>query len=349
MYVLQGTVSVIGNTLLALIIILLLRDAMRILAARLAVIALIGSIGFSLSLLPESLSLPKIVHQSAVFVNAISFGFQWLLGRALMQDRFRVHNLDWFLVVVMGLIVLAADSPVFGVTLSGRATFQLLALAAVTCVLCHLSWIAISSFDDDLLANRRRVRIWFTVFIVFSYMVLLSMDLLRAPTFAKAIFYDSCSIVISIAIVLWATHFNSEKLFSQAVNDLNIAKKNADAKDNQQLNRLLNLMEHDQLYRQPDLSIRTLAEHLGLAEHNLRPLINKHLGYRNFAAFLNNYRLQHARALLSDSSMQNTAILNIAMDAGYQTLSTFNRAFKSHYQETPSAFRARSLLTERDQ
>ena len=99
-------------------------------------------------------------------------------------------------------------------------------------------------------------------------------------------------------------------------------------------------MEDEKLYRELGLGIGNLATKLNVPELQLRALINKGLGYRNFAAFLNQYRLAEAKAVLADPEQARTPILTIAMDAVYASFATFNRAFKSEENSPPSAFRA---------
>src|ERR1700681_446989 len=53
-------------------------------------------------------------------------------------------------------------------------------------------------------------------------------------------------------------------------------------------------------WRRSPISIGSLAAKLGIPEHGLRRLINRRLGYRNFNAFLNGYRLDDVMAALAD-------------------------------------------------
>jgi AraC-like DNA-binding protein len=59
----------------------------------------------------------------------------------------------------------------------------------------------------------------------------------------------------------------------------------------------------------------------------------------NFNAFLNHYRIEDARAALADPGKKDAPILTIAMDAGFQSIGPFNRAFKADTGLTPSEFR----------
>jgi AraC-like DNA-binding protein len=105
------------------------------------------------------------------------------------------------------------------------------------------------------------------------------------------------------------------------------------------LRRLDNLMIVERVYRQEGLTIGMLAVKLDLPEYRLRQVINEGLGYRNFNAFLNQYRIDEAKAALADPSQQDVPVLTIAMDAGFQTIGPFNRAFKAATGLTPTEFR----------
>jgi AraC-like DNA-binding protein len=103
------------------------------------------------------------------------------------------------------------------------------------------------------------------------------------------------------------------------------------------------LMREERLYREAGLTIAALAARLRLPEHRVRRLINQQLGHRNFNAFLNQWRLGDATQALSDPGQRAVPISTIALDAGFQSLGPFNRAFKAETGVTPSEFRERAL------
>jgi AraC-like DNA-binding protein len=105
------------------------------------------------------------------------------------------------------------------------------------------------------------------------------------------------------------------------------------------LGRLRRLMDEERIYRAEGLGIAALAGRLGLPEYRLRRLINQRLGHRNFSSFVNGYRLAETIAALSDPAQAQVPILTIALDAGFQSLGPFNRAFKAQTGMTPSDFR----------
>jgi AraC-like DNA-binding protein len=108
------------------------------------------------------------------------------------------------------------------------------------------------------------------------------------------------------------------------------------------LGELERLMTVERLYRREGLTIGDLAAKLGLPEHRLRRTINRALGFRNFSEYLNRHRLADAKQALADPTQRDVPVLTIALDAGFQSLSPFNRAFKADTGMTPTEFRRRA-------
>ncbi len=103
--------------------------------------------------------------------------------------------------------------------------------------------------------------------------------------------------------------------------------------------RLAELMERQQLFREPALTIGQLARRSGYPEYLVSAVINRRLGCP-FWDYVNRYRVQAARQLLIDPNERRTA-LDIAYDCGFTSKSTFNAAFRRLLGETPSACRRR--------
>ncbi|BAM91441.1 AraC family transcriptional regulator [Bradyrhizobium oligotrophicum S58] len=105
------------------------------------------------------------------------------------------------------------------------------------------------------------------------------------------------------------------------------------------LKRLEQLMTQERIFRQERLTVGALAARLAVSEEQLRRAINEGLGYRNFNAYINHHRLAEAKAALADPSQLAVPVLTIAMDAGFQSLGPFNRAFKADTGLTPTEYR----------
>ncbi len=113
------------------------------------------------------------------------------------------------------------------------------------------------------------------------------------------------------------------------------------------LARLERAMQQEQIFRREGLTIGSLAAHLGLPEYRLRRVINGQLGHRNFNAYLNGHRITWACAALADPARAGSPVLTLALEAGFQSLGPFNRAFKASTGLTPTEYRARALAATR--
>ena len=106
--------------------------------------------------------------------------------------------------------------------------------------------------------------------------------------------------------------------------------------ESEELSQVQMIMQQG-FYRQEKLTLKDLAVELKMPEYKVRAVINKELGYRNFNEFINEYRItEAAQRLISEP---DTPISNIALDVGYRTLSSFNRAFRKEKETTPTAYR----------
>ncbi|QHT68253.1 AraC family transcriptional regulator [Rhodocytophaga rosea] len=109
-------------------------------------------------------------------------------------------------------------------------------------------------------------------------------------------------------------------------------------KSSRYLQKLLHSMQQDKLYLDSELSLQTLADKLSIPPHYLSQVINEQLG-QNFFDFVNTYRVEEVKSRLTDPKNQHLTILAIAFDAGFNSKSAFNLAFKSITGFTPSQFR----------
>ena len=122
-----------------------------------------------------------------------------------------------------------------------------------------------------------------------------------------------------------------------------VASAAPEARDVPVLAALAKLMAEDRAYRESGLSVAALAGQLGVPEYRLRRLINGQLGHRNFSSFVNGYRLADAKSALADPSQAEVPVLTIALDAGFQSIGPFNRAFKAETGTTPTEYRRAQL------
>jgi AraC-like DNA-binding protein len=88
-------------------------------------------------------------------------------------------------------------------------------------------------------------------------------------------------------------------------------------------------------YRELDLALGSIARHLDFTETYLSQIFREQTGV-TYSLFLERIRVEAARRLLQASSL---SISEIAARVGYQTNSTFFRAFRRMHKQGPSAYR----------
>lgn len=91
-------------------------------------------------------------------------------------------------------------------------------------------------------------------------------------------------------------------------------------------------------YLDANLSVDQLARQLGVPSRELSRAINEGLG-KNFFELVSDYRIAEARRQL-EAAEAGTTILQVMYDAGFNSKSVFNTAFKKATGMTPSAYRA---------
>jgi len=340
--------------LLVLIAAVLWRDHPKRIAARLGAAFAVGAAAATLADAPGVVAAPDLWRAGLAALGAGAMFVFWLFTRALFDDAFRLrpwHAAAWLLFAGIGAwrcIAGAADRSL----LAGIAGVWLGAMPVVWALLAIVQ--ALASWREDLVEGRRRLRSWI-VAATSLYTVAQLLAALALGLSLKAVIESPLNAAGTAALTLFVAARllrSGGDLFAsgapQAAAGARAAAAAAadDAPDPRQVAALEMLMTVDHLYREPSLTIGALAERMALPEHKLRRLINHGLGHRNFSAFLNGYRLADAKRWLADREQTETSILTIAMDAGFQSLGPFNRAFKADTGVTPTEFRRLSSAAD---
>lgn len=96
-------------------------------------------------------------------------------------------------------------------------------------------------------------------------------------------------------------------------------------------------VEEHTLYRNSELNLSSLAEQIGVSMHHLSETLNQHRG-KNFNQFINEYRVAEVCQQLDKKS--DRKLIDLALDAGFSSKSSFNAIFKKLTGLTPSAYRS---------
>ncbi|MEP1791339.1 AraC family transcriptional regulator [Reichenbachiella sp.] len=101
--------------------------------------------------------------------------------------------------------------------------------------------------------------------------------------------------------------------------------------------KLLDYMENDRPYLNGKLSLKEVAEYLNISVNHLSQVINEQLG-KSFFDFVNEYRVEEVKRLMSESKHEQFTLLAVAYDSGFNSKSSFNSIFKKMTGFTPSEY-----------
>ncbi len=103
--------------------------------------------------------------------------------------------------------------------------------------------------------------------------------------------------------------------------------------------RMRSLIERNELYKNPNLSLFDLARLVSIGSHTLSQYINQTLN-TNFSGYINNFRIIEAKSLLHNSEYDNLTLDAIAEMCGFRNRITFYRVFKKSEGISPSEYKS---------
>ncbi|WP_109020041.1 helix-turn-helix domain-containing protein [Leptospira kobayashii] len=99
------------------------------------------------------------------------------------------------------------------------------------------------------------------------------------------------------------------------------------------------LMSEERIYCDEDLNLTRFSELVGIRPQQMSELLNIHFE-KSFFHFINDYRIAEAKKILLEDPKRS--VLSIADSVGFNSKSTFNRAFLEKEGKTPTEFKEKS-------
>jgi len=101
--------------------------------------------------------------------------------------------------------------------------------------------------------------------------------------------------------------------------------------------RLSELLENEKVYKNPELTLSTLAQLLQTSPNHLSQVINS-IDNKSFYDLINEYRVQEFLRLVANPENRKYTLITLAYDCGFNSKASFNRNFKKHMGTTPSEY-----------
>lgn len=207
-------------------------------------------------------------------------------------------------------------------------------IAGAFCLLAI--WLRRNLFEDLLRQPRGRERYWLVIALIIINALLLGINLLRSTPVLTVAEADIVRSGFGLAFVYLATT-SILRIYPQPVQLTSAKWLEKDLSDNEQViaEKISELMELDKVYQQAAFTRADLARELEVSENVLSRVINVYFE-KSFPQLLNEHRVKEAKWLLGTSE---APINVIASEVGFNSLASFNRAFKDLEGCSPSQFR----------
>jgi AraC-like DNA-binding protein len=111
---------------------------------------------------------------------------------------------------------------------------------------------------------------------------------------------------------------------------------------NHYLEKLSKYMLNEKPYLSSTLTLKELSERLEINPRILSRLINEKRN-QNFFDFINSYRIDEAKMILSNPAKRKMTILEVLYGVGFNSKSAFNSTFKKYNGITPTEYRKKYL------
>lgn len=95
-------------------------------------------------------------------------------------------------------------------------------------------------------------------------------------------------------------------------------------------------MQKDALYLDPNLSLQKLAQQVGALQNQVSQTLNQEIG-TTFFDYVARWRIEASKPRIMAGS---ESVLTVALAVGFNSRSTFYKAFKRETGMTPKAYRA---------
>lgn len=260
----------------------------------------------------------------------------WLLSKVLFDDNFRWSKKTSLLCVLVHLTTFTLYILNGSAFNSWYEHFIFLPYLISIIFILLVIYEAMKGKDNDLIDIRLKARSIFVFLSTLLSLVSVYFFFVGHPLLLPTVFELIKNGLLTIFLILFMYH---QIAFKPIFKPIPVVKPNDNTAEklNEVLAKILHEFDHNQLYTTEGITIAMLSEKINEKEYLVRKAINGKLNYRNFNSFLNHYRITEACILLS-SKAKDLTFQEVAYKLGYQSITTFNRAFKNKTGKTPSEY-----------
>jgi len=147
--------------------------------------------------------------------------------------------------------------------------------------------------------------------------------------------------IILVIFVYWIGLRGYQQTRVVYVNEQKAVKTYIDSIDPEEAEKCIRLlkkaMDNEKFYLDPELTVNKLADHLAISPKLISAVLNGQLK-KGFSAFVNEYRVAEVKEKMLHPGNSHITLAGLARDSGFNSVATFQRAFKASENKTPKEF-----------
>ncbi len=247
---------------------------------------------------------------------------------------------------------------------SGISLFQILGLVHLTLAVTFIPFLSLYSYFMIKYLKDLQEKKWIiTLLTIVSSLVFAFLIIYLASLFIPFDLSSTMSILALSAtfIIHWTAYIgiykyklakNKDAVYNFLNNDLAISYSNLQivenstpeeyresiTVDNLYFQKLEILCKDQHIYTDSTLNREKVAEKLGISAGYVSQIINTITG-DNFANYINQYRVEAVKEMISNSEYENYNLLTMGLESGFTSKTTFYKAFKKVTGQTPNEYK----------
>ncbi|MDE3057805.1 MAG: AraC family transcriptional regulator [Bacteroidota bacterium] len=276
----------------------------------------------------------NLLHVVPFLLFFIAASLQWILGQASAYSEFLFQNSAGVSISMWALIV-------------AQYGFYWFSIVQVI----HKN---IPAIESEYSSIEGKTLSWLKIFLhVFGILLLLF-----AATVVFAVVhsshYSAVDTVVSFGLSCAVFVLGYEGLFQEEIFSSGSAIEAKEVKMKQATNRSRSNVEEEALAKKlaayfeaekpfldETLTLTKLSAQIGIPRNQLSLVINSKFN-ANFYTFVNTFRVEEAKRLITDPKNKNFTILSLAFQAGFPSKSSFHDIFKKFTGMTPTEYQRKS-------
>ena len=303
------------------------------------------------------------VFQWSILVDAIVFLFGPFVYTYLRRLLFKgnetyqmakYHFLPFLGMVIVALYLILFYTPIeyYGLLTDGNLTnaFQIISALMIFFNIIYLvkSFVLLKKFrqDEKEVFSFEQTPVTYIKFFLFSFSACLGAWLISylnsvfLADFFQYINYESIWVAIPVFIyVIGYFSLKQPELFRVSDEQKIVQKKERISEIESAVlkERLDSLMTNERVFMENDLTLSDVAKQLKTSTNNISWVLNT-VYDTTFYDFINGYRVKEFIQKVENKEHLKHTILALSIESGFNSKSTFNKAFKILMKDTPSNF-----------